>query len=118
MSRALLLLAALALPACSLRDTRSGGLPPDASALVPGRSTKAEALALLGPPHFVRRQFDGDLLVWRADRARSERLLLVPFVPLYERFEGDARIDQLALLFDRAGLLAGVGESRDGATGD
>lgn len=115
MSRALLLLAALALPACAIRDSRSGGLPPDASALVVGRTTKAEALALLGPPHVVRRQFDGDLLVWRADRAHSERLLLVPFVPLYEDFEGEARTDLLALLFDRSGVLAGVGQRRDGA---
>ncbi len=109
----LLLLALPAAPACSIRDTRSGGLPAGTAGLQVGRTTKAEALALLGPPHVVRRQFDGDLLVWRADRAHVERLLLVPYVPLYETVDGASRTELLALLFDRDGVLAGVGEDRD-----
>ena len=99
---------------CTIVHQSSGGPVPDARAtLTVGVSSKAQALAALGPPFSVRRQFDGDLLLWRRDDSRSRRLLLVPFIPIYEHSEGHAETDELALLFDRAGVLSGIGERRD-----
>jgi len=99
----------LVLSGCAIRTFSAGPRLPDAlPEFVIGRTTKAEALALLGPPQVVRRQFDGDLHVWRRTESRTTSLLLVPFVPLYRRTEGDARNDMIALLFDPQGVLSGV----------
>ncbi len=103
----------LLLTGCAISHETSGRAPAHpGAALTVGQSTEADALVLLGPPRSVHRQFDGELLVWRADVRHTERLLLIPFVPIYERFVGDSRSDTLALLFDRSGRLAGVGETR------
>lgn len=112
--RAVLPVLLLLLGGCTIVHQTSGRPLPDARALLAvGRSTKAEALAALGPPFSVRRQFDGELLLWRRDELHSERLLLIPLFPIYERTDGHADSDMLALLFDRAGLLAGIGDRRD-----
>ena len=111
---ACVLVSALLHGGCSIVHRTTGRPLPDSTALLqPGRTTKAQALAALGPPISIRRQFDGDLLFWRRDVLHSERLLLIPLVPLYENTEGSAGSDVLALLFDRDGVLAGVGEQRD-----
>ena len=78
-----------------------------------GVSTKADALALLGPPHAVRRQFDGDLLFYRRDVVNSWGILLVPLIALYSDWEGESSSDILALLFAPCGVLAGTGVMRD-----
>ena len=108
-----LLALSLLVPACSIRHISSGPPLPDTAQLVPGETTKAQALEWLGAPHVVRRQYDGDLLVWQRTDSHTTFLQLVPFVVLYERTRGDLRLDQLALLFDESGVLAGFGESRD-----
>ena len=116
MSRALiaiLLLAALS-SACSVSHNRFGRPLPDElelSGLEVGVTTKAEALARLGAPVSLRRQFDGELLVWRRSESHSSRLLLIPLFPIYETASGRGGSDRLALLFDRQGVLAGVGLS-------
>lgn len=99
---------------CTIVHRTSGRpLPEGASSLEIGRTTKAEALAALGPPASVRRQFDGDLLFWRRDELNSETLLLIPLIPIYESTKGHSDTDVLALLFDHAGVLAGMGERQD-----
>ncbi len=99
---------------CTIVHRSAGApLPDGVGKLEIGRTTKAQALASLGPPASVRRQFDGDLMFWRRDELNSETLLLIPLIPIYERTTGHSDTDTLALLFDHAGLLAGVGERRD-----
>jgi hypothetical protein len=110
---ALLLAATLALCACSITHTTEGRPLPATGGLVVGRTTKAEALAMLGAPLSVRRQFDGDLLLWSRREVHGTRLRLVPFLPLYEDSEGHAEDDVLALLFGHDGILAGFGVQRD-----
>ncbi|MGQ0553900.1 MAG: hypothetical protein ACT4PU_11860 [Planctomycetota bacterium] len=109
---ALAVLLAASLPACYLTHQTSGRDVPTSVGLVVGRTTKAEALALLGPPVSVRRQTDGEIFLYRQDELRGSRLLLVPLLPIYERSIGSQRSDLLMLLFDGAGLLAAVGEQR------
>lgn len=112
----LVLLTAL-LPGCILRRRHVGRPLPDdgalQAALVIGTSTKAQALHLLGAPHAVRRQFDGDLLLWQRLFEQSESLVLIPLITFYLETEGSSRSDRLALLFDHAGVLSGVGLERD-----
>lgn len=118
-ARALLLVLAvpallLATTGCTISHRTSGRpLPEQVDRLKVGTTTKAEALAVLGPPVSVRRQFDGDLLFYRRDSMRSWQILLFPLAPLYAHWEGEATSDIMALLFDRDGVLAGVGVSRD-----
>ena len=105
--------AALLATGCTISHESFGRSPPSPAALSVGRTTKAQALAALGPPLSVRRQIDGELFVYRRDEVDSTRLLLIPFLPVYERIDGSARADLLVLFFDRSGLLAGIGEQRD-----
>jgi hypothetical protein len=106
----LLLLAA----SCTVAHQTIGRPIPDSLDLLEvGHTTKADALALLGPPVSVRRQFDGDLLFYRRDVVDSWGILLVPLIPLYSHWQGAANSDIIALLFDRNGVLAGVGVTRD-----
>jgi hypothetical protein len=78
-----------------------------------GSTTKAETLAWLGAPLSLRRQHDGDLLIWNRAHEWSDTLILVPLVTIYYRALGEARWDRLALLFDHDGVLKGVGVNRD-----
>ena len=103
-------LLALAGPACYLTHRTDGPpLRPDLTPFQVGVTTKAEVLAHLGPPNEIRRQFDGDLFIYRTDESRSETLLLIPFFPIYSKSKGEARFDLVSLLFDRQGRLAGTG---------
>ena len=106
-------LALAALPACYITNRREGRPVPDVSVLQVGRTTKAEALQRLGPPLAVRRQFDGDLLIWRRTASHLETLRLIPLLALYEHTSGDSDADIVALLFDREGLLRGAGTQLD-----
>ena len=113
-SRLMLVLSAtVALGACSISHTTMGGALPATEGLRIGQTTKAEALALLGAPLSVRRQFDGDMLFWSRREEHGIRLRLVPFLPIYERSDGHAEEDVLALLFDHDGVLVGFGVQRD-----
>lgn len=112
--RLVVLLLLILLPGCRLyHETVGRPLPENLSGLKTGETTKAEALAVLGAPDSVQRQFDGDLYLWYQADNWSERLLLVPLLPIYDRTRGETRTDRLSLLFDRDGILRGLGLQRE-----
>jgi hypothetical protein len=110
------------LAACTLTYTRVGNEVPDTEGLEIGVSQREDVLERLGAPLYVRRQFDGELYVWRRLQGRSRSVRILPiFLQLF--FWEDSRLlrDDVALLFDRDGTLQGIGrrietdevESRD-----
>jgi hypothetical protein len=70
-------------------------------------------LEALGPPNSIRRQFDGDLFIYTTTANESATLLLIPFIPIYSRRDGESRQDILTLLFDHDGVLLGSGVQQD-----
>jgi len=103
-----LLLAAL--PGCTMTFTEIGVPVPSPDGLEIGRTTKPEVLAKLGPPRLVSRQFDGDLYTWRRTKTSERSLTLFPiYVQAFHYADGESRRDDLSLLFDREGVLRGVG---------
>jgi hypothetical protein len=110
MRRSAALVALLWLSGCTWTYTETGIPLPQREMLAIGRTTKPEALAVLGPPHLVRRQFDGDLYTWRRTTGRERSLTLLPvYVKLFHYSNGESRRDDLSLLFDREGILRGAG---------
>lgn len=98
------------LSGCSLTYTEIGVPVPEAEGLEIGRSTKPEVLRALGPPRLVRRQFDGELYTWRRSKDRERSLVILPvFVKAFSFTDGESRRDELSLLFDREGILRGIG---------
>ncbi len=114
MTRAILL-ALLLLPlGCAFETTEIGVPLPASDGLSVGHTTRAEALALLGPPRLVRRQFDGELYTWRRSRSTSRSITILPaYVKAFHYAVGESRRDDLTLLFDRKGILRGVGLRRE-----
>ncbi len=99
-----------ALGACALTYTRVGKGIPDTDGLVIGVTTSGEALAQLGPPRFVRQQFDSELYVWRRLRGHSRSFTLLPILVRVFFWENAVLLrDDVALLFDHGGVLRGVG---------
>lgn len=90
---------------------RSG--PERAAAPLPAAppSTKAEVLALLGPPSEIRPLEGGDLFLYRLQRSRREvfdvntRLLGVGGVSLYADIEGEVVDQVLYVRFDSRGRV-------------
>lgn len=110
MKRAASLLLLGLLSGCSFAYVEIGVPVPEATGLEIGRSTKADALEALGPPRLVRRQFDGDLYTWRRTKRRTRSLTILPvYVQAFFYSDGDSRRDDLSLLFDREGVLQGIG---------
>jgi outer membrane protein assembly factor BamE (lipoprotein component of BamABCDE complex) len=98
------------LSGCSLSYTEIGIPVPEADGLEIGRSTKPQVLEALGPPRLVRRQFDGELYTWRQTKGRRRSLAILPvFVKAFFYADGESRRDELSLLFDREGVLQGIG---------
>ena len=111
--RAVLLVVSL-LSGCALSFSEIGTRVPGADGLQIGRSTKAEVLEALGPPHLVRRQFDGELYTWRHTESRRRSLTVLPvYVKAFYYSDLESRRDDLSLLFDREGVLQGVGLRRE-----
>jgi len=109
-SIALALALAGMLSGCSLVYTEVGVPVPSSEGLVVGRTTKVEVLESLGPPRLVRRQFDGVLYTWRRTKSRRRSLTLLPiYVRAFHYSDGQSDRDDLSLLFDREGILRGVG---------
>ena len=105
---------ALALTGCSIVYSDVGVPVPEPDGLEIGRSTKADVLSLLGPPRLVRRQFDGELYTWRRTTSERRSLTLLPvYVRAFYYSNGESRRDDLSLLFDREGVLRGVGLRRE-----
>ncbi len=98
------------LSGCSLVYTEVGVPVPAGDGLEVGRTTKAEALEALGPPRLVRRQFDGELYTWRRTKSRRRSLTLIPiYVRAFHYSDAESQRDDLSLLFDRDGVLRGIG---------
>lgn len=108
-----LLLAASCGPSCSIRHTTAGRALPSIDGLEIGRSRKADVLRQLGAPASVRRQHDGDLFIYRRTESRYALLRLVPYLVIYERSRACERADQIVVLFDSQGTLAGIGLERE-----
>jgi hypothetical protein len=84
-----------------------------------GAVTKAEVLAMLGPPIQVIGQEDGDIFVYRRD-ARDSRVLhlnpsmvslgvAAPPIPIYYNSRTSGRDDTLMIFFDAEGRSRGQG---------
>ncbi len=102
------------LSGCAFTFTEVGTSVPGPGGLEIGRSTKAEALATLGPPVLVRRQFDGDLYTWRRTKSRLRSLTILPvYVKAFYYSDHESRRDDLSLLFDHDGVLRGIGLRRE-----
>lgn len=103
----------LACTGCTITHSEVGRpLTTELQSLVVGQTTKGDAFQLLGAPHSIRRQFDGDLLLWMRWEADGDSLLLLPLVNIYFQSHDESRADRLALLFDQNGLLSAIGEER------
>lgn len=118
-TRALASLAALALASgCTIVRTYVGNeLPavPDGQ-LVPGTTTKADVLRDLGPPDRLVRQYEGDVFVYAYVRRNESSLELQE--PVFTRLrifsytKEQEKSDRMVVLFDRAGVVTGVGFRR------
>jgi hypothetical protein len=98
------------LSGCTLSYTEIGIPVPEADEFEIGRSTKPQVLEALGPPRLVRRQFDGELYTWRRTKGRQRSISILPvFVKAFFYSDGESRRDDLSLLFDREGVLRGIG---------
>ena len=98
------------LSGCSFTYTEIGIPVPEADGLEIGRSTKPDVLEALGPPRLVRRQFDGELYTWRRTKSRQRSITILPiYVKAFFFSDGESRRDELSLLFDREGVLRGIG---------
>ena len=110
MKRIALAIALVLLTGCSFTYTEIGIRVPEAEGLEIGRSTKPDVLEALGPPRLVRRQFDGELYTWRRTKSRRRSLTILPiYVRAFFYSDGESRRDELSLLFDREGVLRGIG---------
>ncbi len=104
----ILLLAALC--GCSFTYTEVGTKVPDTNGLEIGVSTTTDALAQLGPPRIVRKQFDGELFTYRRIESRRRSLTIFPiFVKILYVAAGEQLSDDVSLLFDHKGVLRGIG---------
>ena len=102
------------LSGCAFTFTEVGTSVPEPDELEIGLSTKAEALATLGPPVLVRRQFDGDLYTWRRTKSRLRSLTVLPvYVKAFYYSHHESRRDDLSLLFGHGGVLGGIGLLRE-----
>ena len=110
MKRIASLIVLVLLCGCSLTYAEVGVRVPEAEGLEIGRTTKPQVLAALGPPRLVRRQFDGELYTWRRTKTRRRSLTILPvYVRAFFYADGESRRDELSLLFDRGGVLRGIG---------
>ncbi len=102
---------------CAFTYIEVGTAVPDPSVLEVGVSTSEDALAVLGPPRIVRKQFDGELFSYRRLESKHRSLTFLPvFVRLLHIASGEARRDDVTLLFDHDGVLRAIGmrlESED-----
>ena len=105
-------------PGCTIVRTYVGNELPammDAQ-LVPGTTTKAEVLRDLGPPDRLVRQYEGDVFVYAYVRRNLSSFDVTE--PVFTRLrvfsytKEQEKSDRMVMLFDRAGVLTGVGFRR------
>jgi hypothetical protein len=107
---AALALALVLLPGCAIVRTEIGAPVPDIYGLEVGVTTREQALARLGPPRLVRRQFDGELYTWRALRGHLRSVTILPILVRLFYWEDSSLLrDDVTLLFDERGVLRAVG---------
>ena len=95
---------------CALTYFEVGVPVPDPAGLEIGRTTVTEVLELYGPPRLIRRQFDGELYSWRRLKGAQRSLTLLPaYVRAFHYSRAESLRDDLSLLFDREGVLQGIG---------
>jgi hypothetical protein len=110
---ALALLAAA--PGCTVNRFYIGSKLPIESmdgVLQVGTTTKAQVLATLGAPDEFLRQLDGDVFVYRYLRVNSQQIKIeepIRSTDLYTYKRVDERSDRVVVMFDRNGLVSGVG---------
>ena len=116
--RAWLAAMVIALCGCTLIRTYSGNeLPPQIEQQIAlGRSTKADVLHDLGPPDRLVRQYEGDVFVYAFIRRNESSLELTEPVFTHMTFfsytKTQERSDRMVVLFDRNGIVTGVGFKR------
>lgn len=113
-ARTALLFFFASLAGCAFTTTEVGRPIQGPEGLAVGFTTKAEALAKLGAPTLVQRQFDGDLYTWRRTLATRRSVTILPvYVKAFYYSSGESRRDALSLFFDAQGVLQGVGLRRE-----
>jgi outer membrane protein assembly factor BamE (lipoprotein component of BamABCDE complex) len=107
---------ALALSGCTLERRYIGSQLPTENMdgqIVVGTTTKAQVLAQIGAPDELLRQFDGDVFVYRYLRVNSSEFVVEePVITNTELFtykRVDEKSDRMVVLFDRSGVVSGVG---------
>jgi outer membrane protein assembly factor BamE (lipoprotein component of BamABCDE complex) len=119
--RAALASSLIALAGCTIGRVYQGTALPDdpAAALVRGRTTKSEALHVLGPPSRIHHQTDGDIFSYTYDRTNYKSFAIsepvITHFTLFSWSRQDGRRDKLVLFFDRAGILEEWGLDRETA---
>jgi outer membrane protein assembly factor BamE (lipoprotein component of BamABCDE complex) len=104
-SAILALLLATQLGGC-VRTVSERGVPPtwrsmSEDSLVRGETTRAELLALLGPPSQVITHGAGEIFYYLHEEASTRGLILV----VYNTSETDTRYDRAIFFFDAQGVL-------------
>jgi hypothetical protein len=84
--------------------------------LVPGTTTKADVLRDLGPPDRLVRQYEGDVFVYAYIRRNESTFLLeepvFTHLTIFSYTKEQEKSDRMVVLFDRSGILSGVGFRR------
>jgi outer membrane protein assembly factor BamE (lipoprotein component of BamABCDE complex) len=112
------LLVGACLSACTIGRRYTGvEIRDDPTARIqPGSTTRAEVLAIFGPPDRILRQTTGDVFVYRFERRNSTSFTLEePIVTDMEIFSWNKvqeKSDQLTVFFDREGIVTGFGYRR------
>ena len=113
----------LALPlalasACTIERTYVGNevsVVPDGRVVV-GKTNKAEILELFGPPDRILRQYEGDVFVYAYIRRNSTTFALedptITNIMIFTYHKSQEKSDRLVVLFDREGLVTGIGFRR------
>ena len=114
---ALLLAAALSSGCIIARIYVGNELPPiPEEKLVPGTTTKAEVLRDFGPPDRLVRQYEGDVFVYAHLQRNVTGLLIeepvITHAFLFSYTKEEEKSDRLVVMFDRSGVLTGVGFKR------
>jgi outer membrane protein assembly factor BamE (lipoprotein component of BamABCDE complex) len=89
--------------------------PPDGRIVV-GQTTKREILELLGPPDRIQRQYDGDVFVYAYVRRNATSITIeepvLTNLTLFSYQKSQEKSDRMVVLFDRGGLVLGIGFRR------
>jgi len=142
-SRLSILLSSLLLPGCVVFTARFGAPLPGAAAvaaLQPGVTTRAEAVALLGPPEEYRTPRDFEAfrsqdvrrlmvrverdalhrrrLTWIEERRVTRGFWLLPGFPLLHLWDTGFEVDTLVVLFDERERVEAVARARSGLEPD